>query len=229
MLRMESVSVPGALRGASFSAAEGTIVSLYVEDDDAIEPIALTLSGQRRPDAGRVVVDGADTASLDPAARDRVMALLPEDPRSLLIPRFTVMENMSLAYSYGQGHPLRSAPGRAESALFRAALGEMGMESALDLRADGLSAEHACLLALRMALMALPKALIAVEPRMALNPARSRAYLRAVWRFTRIQPVTTVMITTGADAAKAFGDRCFRVSAGQIIMEPIADGAASLH
>jgi spermidine/putrescine transport system ATP-binding protein len=224
---MEDVTVSGALDCASFSAADGSFISLFVEDEEAVEPIARTLAGLARPDSGRLFIDNVDAARLKPSLRGKWLALMPGDPRGHLVSGFTVMENMSLAYAYGDGRLFRNAPGGMEAGLFRAALAEMGMAAALDVQAAGLMPEQGCLAALRMALLAQPKALVVVEPRV-LTSARSRAYLRAVWKFTRVQLVTTVLVTPGEDAAKAFGDRCYRVSAGRIILEPIAGGAASL-
>ncbi|MDR0396161.1 MAG: hypothetical protein LBH66_02520 [Oscillospiraceae bacterium] len=228
MLRLEDAVVSGALDGASFSVPEGSFISLFVEDEDEVGTIARTLAGLIKPDRGRVLVGGVDAAGMESAERARRLALLDEDPRGHLASGFTVMENMSLAYAYGDGKPLRGAPGIMEAGLFRAALDEMGLDTlALDTLAADLTAWQGCLTALRMALLAQPTALIVVEPRV-LSASRSRAYLRAVWRFTRVQPVTTVLVASEAGAAKAFGDRWYRVGAGRIVLEPIAGEAASL-
>ncbi|GHU72948.1 hypothetical protein AGMMS49992_10060 [Clostridia bacterium] len=231
MLQLENVSIAGSpnpLKHASFRAPVESFVSLIVEDESILPIIADTLTGERAPDEGRVLADSIDISQIKPSVRRKRLASLPDDPRGILVPGFSVMENLALTYSYGEGHPFRRAPGRQDIALFRAALEPLNLAQTLDMPLSALNVEQRCLLALRVVLLAQPKILVVVEPRTVLDEAKSRGYLRAVWKLTRTQKVTTILLTLNERSAKAFGDRCYRVSNGQFILEPITEEAASL-
>ena len=97
-----------ALNGASFEMHRGEIHALLGENGAGKSTLISILCGQYRPDAGSVEVHGRLEHFHSPrAALAAVVGVVHQDVR--LVPPFTVLENVVLGTSMGQGKGTRRA------------------------------------------------------------------------------------------------------------------------
>ncbi|GAA1397888.1 hypothetical protein GCM10009613_51230 [Pseudonocardia kongjuensis] len=128
LLRVEDLSVRfgrGAravpvLHGIDLRVRTGRTVGLVGESGSGKSTLARTILGAIRPAAGRVLLDGRDTAGLGRRERRR-MQLVPQDPYFSLNPRRTVAQTLAEALD----------PARARVRAHRAAIVEALAEVAL--------------------------------------------------------------------------------------------------
>jgi ATP-binding cassette subfamily B protein len=80
-----------SLRGASIEVRAGEVVALVGENGSGKTTLAKTLAGLYRPDSGRILWDGIDTATFDPHLwRDRVAVLFQDFVQYMLTARENV-------------------------------------------------------------------------------------------------------------------------------------------
>ncbi len=124
VLTAEGLEVTGArgqaaLRGASLAVRRGEIVGICGVEGNGQAELVETIAGLRRPDRGRVVLDGQDITGRNPEAIRQVgLAYIPEDRhgRGLVLP-FSLTENVLLG---NVDHPPFSHGGRIDYQATRA-------------------------------------------------------------------------------------------------------------
>jgi ABC-type multidrug transport system ATPase subunit len=165
--RVEGLAVRGlrvargertVLRDVAFDAAKGRVVALVAPSGAGKSTLLRCLNRLLAPEAGRVLLDGADVTTLDPCALRRRVGLVAQAPSML---PGSVREN--LAYGLGGGG--------AEPRL-RGALAAAGLDGAfLHRTASELSGGERARVALARALTRDPELLLLDEPTAALDPS----------------------------------------------------------
>ena len=163
------------LRGVSFTVPAGGRVALIGPNGAGKTTLFNLVSGVHRPDAGRVVLDGADISSLPP--RKRIALGLSRSFQNIrLMPNLSVVENVMLG-QHARAHGLRamlSPTGRlwrstwrreAESRLASFGLGDLRGEAVSNLP-YGIRKK----IEVVRALMAAPRLMLLDEPAAGLNP-----------------------------------------------------------
>jgi sodium transport system ATP-binding protein len=160
-----------AVRGLSFSAADGAITGLLGPNGAGKTTALRMVAALITPDAGRIVVDGIDVAAAPRAALARMGVL--SDARGLY-PRLTARENIRY-FGCLHGMTRDAADARA------AALAEMlDMKALLDRRTEGFSQGERMKTALARALVHDPPNLILDEPTNGLDVLATRALREAL-------------------------------------------------
>ena len=94
MLEVKSLSVSYGTRRVlhelSLELQPGSVLALIGPNGAGKTTLIRTLSGLLKPDSGQVVVQGQDLAHLSPAARARLIAVVPQARQ--LPPAFTAWE-----------------------------------------------------------------------------------------------------------------------------------------
>jgi len=156
----------GAFRLEARIAADGGVLALCGASGAGKTTLLNVVAGVLRPQAGRVVVDGAvllDTASgVDVAPRRRRVGYVFQEPR--LFPHLSVEENLR----YGQKF---TAPAR-RFVEFDAVASLLGIGPLLARRPDRLSGGEKQRVAIGRALLVSPSLLLMDEPLAALDDAR---------------------------------------------------------
>ncbi|MFJ3668928.1 ABC transporter ATP-binding protein [Streptomyces sp. NPDC090106] len=200
-----------AVKGVTFSVAEGEVVTLIGTNGAGKTTTLHTLSGLLKPAAGRVRFRGEDLAGL-PAHRVVALGLAHSPEGRHIFPRLTVEENLLLG-----AYLRKDAPGIAEDV-------ERAYELFPRLRerrtqaAGTLSGGEQQMLAMGRALMCRPTLLMLDEPSMGLSPIMMRKIMDTVAELKRTG-TTVLLVEQNARAALALADRAYVMETGRIVLE----------
>jgi branched-chain amino acid transport system ATP-binding protein len=200
-----------AVKGISFSVAEGEVVTLIGTNGAGKTTTLHTLSGLLRPTAGAVRFRGEDLAGL-PAHRVVALGLAHSPEGRHIFPRLTVEENLLLgAYLRGDDPSITDDVERAYSLFPR--LRERRTQSA-----GTLSGGEQQMLAMGRALMCRPTLLMLDEPSMGLSPIMMLKIMETVSELRRTG-TTILLVEQNARAALALADRAYVMETGRIVLE----------
>src|SRR6266566_2817809 len=148
-----------ALTDVAFDVLPGEVHALLGENGAGKSTLMNIASGATTPDAGTIVVDGAQTESLTPAlARGLGIAMVHQHPA--LLPDMTVAENIRLAV--GVEHLRRRDPDATKA--MRSLLDDVHFLGHLEDRVSSLSVARRHLLEIAKAFAVSPRLLILDEP-----------------------------------------------------------------
>jgi branched-chain amino acid transport system ATP-binding protein len=192
-----------AVRGASFSVAEGELAVLIGANGAGKSTILNTLSGVLRPHAGAATFDGLDLTRAPSAAIVRHGLVQVPEGREILA-RLTVRENLELAS--------RARTGDDVAAMFERfpALAERA-----DVAAGQLSGGEQQQLAIARALVARPRLLLLDEPSLGLAPQTAERVFREIEQI-HAQGITVLLVEQNAAWALDLADRAFVLESGRI-------------
>ena len=199
-----------AVRGIDFAVATGQIVCLIGANGAGKTTTLRALSGQLRPRAGRIRLDGADIAGL---ASHRIVARgmvqVPEGRQ--VFASLTVAENLELgAWLCGDG---TERARRREAALARFPR----LRERLYRPAGALSGGEQQMLAIGRALMAAPRLLLLDEPSMGLAPLVVDEIFSILAELKR-DGITILLVEQNASAALDIADTAYVLETGRIAL-----------
>jgi len=202
-----------AVRDVTFAAADGQVVGLLGPNGAGKTTSLRMLSGLMRPDAGRILVDGADVV-LDPVGAQRAMGLLP-DSRGLY-PRLTPREHIRY---FGELHGLGAAQIRERTASL---LARLGLEAIADRRVVGFSQGERTKVALARALVHAPRNVILDEPTNGLDVMSTRA-VRSLIRGLRQDGCCVLFSSHIMQEVSALCDRIVVIAQGTVVADGTPD------
>jgi osmoprotectant transport system ATP-binding protein len=212
VLRAEQVSkrfgAVKALDGISLDVCGGECVALIGESGSGKSTLLRCFNRLTDPDSGRVFIDGADAASLDPIALRRRVGYVPQEGG--LLPHWRVRRNVALV-PWLQSQP--DATERAERALSLVGLDIPGLA---DRWPADLSGGQRQRVAVARALAAEPRVILLDEPFGALD-AITRADLQNTFRRLRdALEITALLVTHDLQEAVLLADRIAVVREGRL-------------
>ena len=199
-----------ALQGVDVSVQVGEVVTLIGANGAGKSTLLMSLFGQPRASAGRIVFDGEDITGL--ATHDisrRGIALVPEGRR--IFPRMSVMENLQMGAVLADPANLPTDLARM-FALFPI------LEERCEQRAGTLSGGEQQMLAIARALMARPKLLLLDEPSLGLAPLYIKKIFQTIAELNRDHGMTILLIEQNAHHALRAAHRGYVLQHGQIIL-----------
>ncbi|MFJ6614041.1 thiol reductant ABC exporter subunit CydD [Streptomyces sp. NPDC091289] len=212
-LRLDRVTVQyadraaPALRELSLSVRPGEHVALVGPSGAGKSTLLSLLLGFVRPDAGRVTVDGADLADLDPDGWHAQVAWVPQRPHLFAA---SVAENIRLGRPDASDAEVRRAARAASADLFVEEL-PLGYDTLLGEHGAGLSAGQRQRIALARAFLKDAPVLLLDEPTAHLDSGSEAAVTRATVRLMRGRTSIVVAHRTGL---LPHADRIVTVRAG---------------
>jgi putative ABC transport system ATP-binding protein len=225
-----------ALRGVSLTAAAGELLAVRGRSGSGKTTLLNVVGGLDRPDAGRVVLDGADVTAMDD---DGLLALRRGTVSYVfqsfgLVPILTARENVGVPLRLlevdpaereervaDEGHDL--APGLGVELAGRLvrvervaeALEHVGLSGHVNQRPGELSGGQQQRVAIARALVARPRVLLADEPTGQLDSETGREIMTLIARLASEQRMTT-LVTTHDPALLSIADRVLEMADGQL-------------
>jgi osmoprotectant transport system ATP-binding protein len=199
-----------AVEGVSFGVAAGEVLALVGSSGSGKTTTLRMVNRLVEPDAGRVLVDGRDTAGLDPHALRRSIGYVVQGGG--LFPHRTVAENVAV--------PLRLLGWRRERIRARVAelLAHVELDPALADRAPAsLSGGEQQRVGVARALAASPRVMLLDEPFGALDPLIRDRLQRFFDALRRRLGLTAVFVTHDMAEALTLADRIGVMRVGRLI------------
>jgi branched-chain amino acid transport system ATP-binding protein len=202
-----------ALSAVSIRVMPGEVVTLIGANGAGKSTLLMTICGDPRPRAGRILLEGKDIAGLPTHAIMRLgLAQSPEGRR--VFPRMTVDENLLMgAETLGGGGGDRSARRGEVFALFPRLRERLGQ------RAGTLSGGEQQMLAIGRALMSRPRLLLLDEPSLGLAPLVVRQIFGAIRDLNARTGLTVLLVEQNANLALRLAHRGYVLVNGRIAME----------
>jgi branched-chain amino acid transport system ATP-binding protein len=176
------------------------------------------LTGEIKPDAGRIFFDGADITAL-PTYQRSLLGLARSFQITSLFLDFTALDNVALAVQANAGHSFhfwRDARGEADlREPARAALARVGLGHRADVLAANLSHGEHRLLEFAMALANKPRVLLLDEPMAGLGPEESARMVAMLRELKRDLPI--LLVEHDMEAVFALADRITVLVYGRVI------------
>jgi branched-chain amino acid transport system ATP-binding protein len=214
LLALEDVSAAygavQALKGVSIEVRAGEIVTLIGANGAGKSTLLMTICGDPRARAGRILFDGADITNRPThAIMQGGIAQSPEGRR--VFPRMSVMENLIMGAEIA-GHD----PARDLERVF--ALFPRLKERAAQ-RGGTLSGGEQQMLAIGRALMARPRLLLLDEPSLGLAPLIARQIFAAIRDLNAREGLTVLLVEQNANQALRLAHRGYVLVTGRITLE----------
>jgi len=201
-----------AIRGVSFTAPQGAIVTILGANGAGKTTILKTVSGVMDPLKGTVTFAGREIQGLDP---DRVARLglshVPEGRE--VFPFLTVRENLTMgAYT----RPDADGVARDMAMVYEYF---PVLRARAEQRAGSLSGGEQQMLSISRALMARPAMMLLDEPSLGLSPRLVKEIFDIIVRINREQGVTVLLVEQNAHMALTIADYGYVLEVGRIVME----------
>uniref|UniRef100_UPI0031E355F2 thiol reductant ABC exporter subunit CydD n=1 Tax=Inquilinus sp. TaxID=1932117 RepID=UPI0031E355F2 len=201
-----------AVRGVSLRIAPGDHIALVGMSGAGKSTLLSLLLGFRRPDAGRVLVNGVDLAEIDPEALRRRIAWIGQAP---VLFHGTLRDNIRLGRPEADDAAVERAAAEARVSEFAAALPQ-GLDTPVGERGIGLSGGQAQRVALARAFLKDAPLVLLDEPTASLDRDTEAEILESIRRLARGR---TVVVATHSPAAMAIADRKILLDQGRVQAE----------
>jgi len=200
-----------AVKGISFSVAEGQVVTLVGTNGAGKTTTLKTISGLLRPESGEIWFDGRriDTT---PAHEVVTMGLAHSPEGRRIFPRLSVEENLTLgAFSRRDRAGVSKDMDRAFE-LFPI------LKERRSQPAGTFSGGEQQMLAIGRAMMSRPKLLMLDEPSMGLSPLMMQRIMHTI-KELQAEGVTILLVEQNAQAALSLADHGYVLEVGKIVLD----------
>jgi ATP-binding cassette subfamily C protein len=225
-LRLEQVSfgfgAHGVLVGANAVLPAGALVVLTGASGSGKTTLTDLVTGLLRPTAGRVLVDGADLATLDTRAWRHTVGYVPQEP---MLFNDTVRANVTLGDARIDDAEVERALRAAVAWDFVASL-PSGVAQNIGEGGKALSGGERQRLAIARALVTSPSLLILDEPTSGLDRAAEAQVCAAI---TALKGRLTILIASHQPAVQAIADEIWRLEDGRIVSSMPTPGRTAVR
>lgn len=206
-----------AVNDVSLSVREGEFITLLGPSGCGKTTLLRLLAGFETPDAGSILLAGADVSHLPPYRRSVNQVF----QSYALFPHLTVGENV------GFGLRMQQVPAAAAAERIREALNTVSLEPLADRFPHQLSGGQRQRVALARAIVCRPKVLLLDEPLSALDAKLRHAMQLELKHLQRRLGLTFVFVTHDQEEALTMSDRIAIINQGRI--EQLGDASEIYH
>ena len=204
--------------GVSLTLRPGTIHAVIGPNGAGKTTLIHQIFGTLRPDAGAIVLGGADITHLAPHRRAR-RGLARSFQITSVLPEFSVVENAMLAVLGGHGTVFRFVRPMAREAALRdramAVLGRVGLEERPAVLAGALSHGEKRQLELALALAAEPRVMLLDEPLAGAGPEEAARLIGLLGTLRR--DCAIILVEHDMDAVFQLADDISVLAQGRVI------------
>jgi putative tryptophan/tyrosine transport system ATP-binding protein len=217
-----------ALRSLDLTIAPGEFVTVIGSNGAGKSTLLNVLSGEIRPESGRVLIADQDVTTWPTHKRARLVARVFQNPLAGSCADLSIAENLALAYRRGRSRGFGSALTGKLRRDFQTQLArlELGLENRLDDRMGLLSGGQRQAVSLLMSGLAANQILLLDEHTAALDPKTADYVLRLTRELVQERQLTTLMVTHSMKQALMLGDRTIMLHEGRVIFD-VAGAARS--
>jgi phosphonate transport system ATP-binding protein len=215
-----------ALRGVDLTIERGQLCALIGPSGAGKSTLLRCVNRLVAPTSGEILLDGENLAALSGArlrhARTRIGMIFQE---YALVERLTVLENV-LSGKLGTMPLLPSIIRRYRSEDVTTALrllGEVGLETQYEKRADALSGGQRQRVGIARALMQDPAILLVDEPTASLDPRTARQIMRLIQAACEERALPAIVNLHDVHLARFFADRVVGLREGLIVFDGSPD------
>jgi phospholipid/cholesterol/gamma-HCH transport system ATP-binding protein len=205
--------------GLDLDVPRGSITAIMGPSGTGKTTLLRHITGQRRPDAGRVIVDGEVVTELSRRGlfdlRERIGYLF---QNSALLTDFSVFENVAF--------PLRQHARLPEELLRNVVLTKLqavGLRGAARLMPSELSGGMARRVALARAIVFDPMLILYDEPFVGLDPIALNQVLRLIRTLNRTLGITSILVAHELAAIRRVADRVYLIANGKLVAQGAPD------
>jgi branched-chain amino acid transport system ATP-binding protein len=199
-----------ALKGVDIEIAAGEIVSLIGANGAGKSTLLMTICGNPRARAGRILFDGEDITHLPTHQLvRRGIAQSPEGRR--IFPRMSVLENLQMG-------AIASPPQNFSRDLEQVFTLFPRLKERISQRAGTMSGGEQQMLAIGRALMSQPRLLLLDEPSLGLAPLVVKQIFQAIKDINRERKMTVFMVEQNAYHALKLAHRGYVMVTGRVTM-----------
>ena len=217
LTRRYSADREPVLSGIDLALRPGEYVAIMGESGVGKSTLLNLLAGLDRPDAGRILFEGVDFASLD----DDAMTLLRRREFGFVFQAFHVLPHLTVEQNVALPLELLGTSGAAARARVDAMLAATGIAPLAQRHARELSGGELQRVAIARALVHRPRLLLADEPTGNLDPTTAASVLALLREQLRAQGGAGLLITH-SEAAAATADRVLRLDGRSLRTVPRA-------
>ena len=202
----------------SFDVAEGELHAVIGPNGAGKTTLIAQISGEQRPDGGRIRFAGRDVTRLSAPARAR-LGIARSFQVTCLFPEFSALDNVALAVQARDGHSFRflarAANDRRLTEPAQAALAQVGLAERAGMPAGGLAHGEQRQLEIAVALAGRPRLLLLDEPMAGMGVEESKRMVELLASLKR--RYTILLIEHDMDAVFALADRITVLVYGRVI------------
>lgn len=200
-----------ALKGVSLEVRRGEIVTIIGANGAGKSTLLMTICGNPRASAGRILFEGEDITALPThEIVRRGISQAPEGRR--IFPRMTVLENLQMGAVPNGGRYFEEDVEQVFELFPR-------LRERQHQRGGTLSGGEQQMLCIGRALMARPKLLLLDEPSLGLAPMLVRQIFHSIVEINRTRGLTILLVEQNAYQALRIAHRGYVLATGQILME----------
>ena len=214
MLRLENIHTHygniEALKGVSVEVGAGEIVTIIGANGAGKSTLLMTVCGNPKASAGRVVFEGRDITRL--ATYDIVKLGISQSPEGRRIfPRMTVYENLQMGAVPNGGRFFEEDVEKVFTLFPR-------LKERLHQRGGTLSGGEQQMLAIGRALLARPRMLLLDEPSLGIAPILVQQIFKAIVKINRTEGLTILLVEQNAYQALKIAHRGYVLATGRMMM-----------
>jgi putative ABC transport system ATP-binding protein len=220
-----------ALAGIDLAIPEGQFVTVIGSNGAGKSTLLNALTGDARPERGRIAIDGLEVTSWSAPQRARLIARVFQDPLAGSCEALTIEENLALAAARGRRRGLGPALHEDLRQRLRARLARLGLglEQRMTDRMGLLSGGQRQAVSLLMATLAPMKILLLDEHTAALDPRTAEFVLELTREIVAEQRLTTLMVTHSMRQALDCGERTIMLHQGRVCFDLAGPERAGLE
>ena len=200
---------------------QGDFISIVGSNGSGKTTLLNLISGNIKPDSGKILLDGVDITKQKEYVRARKIGRVFQDPSKGTANTMTILENLALADNKGKLYSLKMGLNKKKIQEYKDLVStlNLGLENKMDVQVGALSGGQRQALTLLISTMTPIDVLLLDEHTAALDPKTSQDIMDLTDRIVKEKQITTLMVTHNLRFAVEYGTRLMMFNKGKAIID----------